>query len=130
MRAKWMCMMLGLFTLSVIACGQEEPIALVGCTGLPQQNVVVEVRDSLTGAYIATGATGTLRLGSEVTHLVASPTGIHLLEPALKERAGLYTLTVEKPGYVTKEIQVEVKWIAQCNTVQTAQVVVQLKPTT
>jgi hypothetical protein len=65
-------------------------------------SIVVEVRDSLTGAAAADGAEGRVIDGSFIADLDVydvDPEGVPLSLAMLGERAGTYTVQVTKPGY-------------------------------
>jgi hypothetical protein len=65
-------------------------------------SLIVEVRDSVTGAAAAAGATGRAIEGSFVAVLEAhdvDPDGVPLSLIMPSERPGTYTVQVTKPGY-------------------------------
>jgi hypothetical protein len=76
------------------------------CPAVVKPAVVVEVRDASTGLPIAEGASGAVREGSYTDSLKpysgisANQSTLLSLQAALG-RPGLYTLTVEKPGYAS-----------------------------
>ncbi|MBA2669515.1 MAG: carboxypeptidase regulatory-like domain-containing protein [Gemmatimonadetes bacterium] len=86
-------------------CGVLDLIDPVLCPGVISRAVEVEVRDARTGDPAADGATGTARSGNFVETLqvvgwISHPgprTAVVL--GGVDERPGVYTVTVEKPGY-------------------------------
>ena len=77
------------------ACG-DEPDELVVCTREARPGIVVEVRDSLTGAPRVSGTVGIAREASYVDTLHGSDSllsGVH-------ERPGTYTVELTNPGYM------------------------------
>jgi hypothetical protein len=82
-------------TLLLAGCPSANPVA---CTAEAIASVTVELHDAVTGSPIAQGARGMLREGAYTDSMVAL--GPATLMPAQTwERAGTYTVTVEKPGY-------------------------------
>jgi hypothetical protein len=83
------------------ACGSPTPVA---CTADSRAGVVVELRDARTGAPASVaGASLVVREQGVVIDSVGAPaelagTSAHHLGAA-HERAGVYSLTVRKPGY-------------------------------
>lgn len=94
--------------LALLACGVLLPAALSGCditepytctTGV-EPGIVVQVRDAATQAPAASGATGVVSEGSFSSELQPGDLGENALElHGAGERAGTYTVTVDKPGY-------------------------------
>lgn len=93
--------------ISLLACGVLLPAILFGCDVLDpgicttdvRPAIVVQVRDAATQAPAATGATGVVRDGSFTDLMHADPGGNSLELRGALERAGTYTVTVDKPGH-------------------------------
>jgi hypothetical protein len=79
-----------LFT--VVAC--SDPTV---CTLSFVYGIVVRVEDSASGAHAGSGALLVLRDGAYIESTEESFDGLHL--HGAGERAGVYTVTVEKPTY-------------------------------
>ena len=87
---------------AAMACGgsQAPPV----CTQEFRQGVVVYVKDSLTGAGVASGASLVVREGFFKDSAALPNSRPELNDVALAaagERAGTYQLTVTRPGYAT-----------------------------
>lgn len=117
-----------LFTLSF-------PLSLTGCDSVlgpceheTRPAIVVEVRDAVTGAYAASGATGWIERRSIRTDLVRyHHDGNTVFSLAAWGGEGKYTVTVQKPGYadwVRRDVSVD----ANACGPQTTKVVAQLQP--
>ena len=76
-----------------IACSGRD---LIICTTNFAPAVVVEIRDSTTGAPLAQGARGAVQEGTFIDSL--RPLSSTTLQAA-GERPGIYTVTVVHPGY-------------------------------
>jgi hypothetical protein len=89
--------------LAAVACGSPAPVSPV-CTADFRPGVVVHVKDSLTGAGAASGASLVVREGF-FKDSVAFPNSRPDLNDsplaAAGERGGTYQITVSKPGYAT-----------------------------
>ena len=99
---------------SVVGCVYSLVICAIGCSGSASSTspcthefrpgVNVFVKDSLTNAGVASGASLVVREGS-FKDSVAFPSGRPDLNDynlaAAGERAGTYQITVSKPGYAT-----------------------------
>ncbi len=88
---------LGIPRETVIFEHAEQP-----CTLEYQYGLGVHVRDSITGELIASGARLIVRDGEYVDTVQAPanrPDVDSLASPAAGERPGVYSLTVQKPGY-------------------------------
>lgn len=84
--------------------GCRENTGLTVCDRYASPSVVVQVRDLVTGAYIASGATLVLRDGAFVdsVSMPADETtrnGVGLMTENSLERAGVYSVTVRRAGY-------------------------------
>lgn len=89
------CVVLLPATLS--SCDLTEPYV---CTTSVEPGIVVQVRDAVTQAPAAFGATGVVSDGSFTAQLRQGQSGENALEMhGADERAGTYTVTVDKPGY-------------------------------
>ena len=99
--------------LSLVACttepddqtGSNPMTDLLFCTLKATTGLSVEVRDAVSGAPAACGATGSLEEGAHVEALsdfgqCRRPDGWPYLY-AVVQRAGTYRVTVSKPGYQT-----------------------------
>ena len=98
-------------SLSFVACGAEQgdpavdQTGLVLCTLETFSGLSVEIRDAVSGAPGACGATGTLEEGAYVealtdaTQCIRNPDSPYLW--GAFGRAGTYRVTVSKPGYQT-----------------------------
>jgi hypothetical protein len=74
------------------------------CTGEVVPGIAVAVRDSVSGASIAQGASGTITSGSyteAMRPLQNDNDGIPLWIGGADERAGTYSLRITRPGYQT-----------------------------
>jgi hypothetical protein len=89
-------------------CGHTPFVNDTVCPGMITVTAMVTVRDSASGAPLATGATATLREGGYSETLVV--TGWDGSPPSLEtasmlssqsSRPGTYTVTVQRPGYAT-----------------------------
>jgi hypothetical protein len=69
------------------------------CTMIFVYGLAVEIRDAVTGAGIAAGAVAVAREGSYSETLEHGPVDSVSVHGA-GERAGTYTITVSRPGYV------------------------------
>jgi hypothetical protein len=72
------------------------------CTAIYQFGLAVKAQDSITGQFITSGARLIVREGTFVDTVQAPanrPDVDSLGVPAAGERPGVYTLTVQKPGY-------------------------------
>ena len=78
------------------ACSGKDSLDSLVCTGEFVPGVVVEVRDSLSGAPLAQGARGVVREGAFTDSL--RPRTVASLQAA-GERPGNYTVTVVHSGY-------------------------------
>lgn len=112
---------IALFVSTLAAC--QSPVY---CTGSVDPSIVVEVRDSLTGAPAASGATLLVRSarGGEATP--GTSWGDLTLQWG-EEQAGTFDVTVRKPGYVDwlrDDVQVP---RGQCHVV-TARLLARLQP--
>ncbi|HEX6373976.1 MAG TPA: hypothetical protein VF006_33920 [Longimicrobium sp.] len=94
--------------IALLACGVLLPAALSGCdltdprvcTTEARPAIVVQVRDAATHAPAASGATGVVRDGSITAQLQLADPGENALElRGADERPGMYTVTIDKPGY-------------------------------
>ena len=85
-----------LLAASVIASGCNSSPSEV-CSGALQLQIVAAVRDSATGAAAATGSVGAMTRPG-VTDSLHPADSLHL-DGAL--HAGVFTLTIERPGYAT-----------------------------
>jgi hypothetical protein len=98
----------------------------IACTSELRANLVVEVRDSLTGAPAAWGATGiAVHDGGRTTTLSAFDS-LHLGGSWAREQAGGYHVSVRKPGYTPVETRSSVDEDA-CH-VKTGRVQVRIAP--
>ena len=73
-----------------------------GCTAEYRFGLGIQVRDSITGQFIASGARLIVRDGAfgDTVQVPANRPDVDPLPiPAAGERPGVYTLTVQKPGY-------------------------------
>jgi hypothetical protein len=72
-----------------------------GCTLEFLYGVVVDVRDSVTGAPAAAGARLIVRDGAyaDTSEQLPSPYTDELILQAAGERGGIYDLTIQKPNY-------------------------------
>jgi hypothetical protein len=84
---------------AVLAAGCGDLFG-VACTTELRPNLLVEVRDSVTGLPAAAGATGRAETGGTRAELVAVDS-LRLFENFGRERAGRYVIVVRKPGYKT-----------------------------
>lgn len=84
------------FTPLLAACPQN-PLEDTVCTMEARSAVTVEMRDSRTGAALSGPATLTVRDGA-FTETVQIPAEFTSMGVA-HERAGVYVVTVSKPGY-------------------------------
>jgi hypothetical protein len=87
--------------IGAVACsGSTSPV----CTQESRAGLLVYVKDSLTRAGVASGASLVVREGS-YKDSVAAPDSSPFLDnqplSAAAERSGTYQLTVLKPGYAT-----------------------------
>ena len=90
--------------LAAVACGGSQDPVSVGCTAEFRQGVAVQVKDSITGAGAASGASLVVREGffkDSVAFPNARPDLNDFALAAAGERAGTYQITVSKPGYAT-----------------------------
>ncbi|HEX2077198.1 MAG TPA: hypothetical protein VHG08_05800 [Longimicrobium sp.] len=94
--------------IALLACGVLLPATLSACDVLDpgvcttdvHPAIVVQVRDAATQAPAASGATGVVRDGSFTAQLRQTLPGENALElRGAEERAGTYTVTIDKPGY-------------------------------
>jgi hypothetical protein len=98
------------FLLVCASTGCVESTGIGACTTEARASVSVLVRDDLTGAYIASGATLVLHDGS-FADSTSFPAGAPAYDPlALAtdnsfERAGVYDVTVRRAGYFDWELQ-------------------------
>jgi hypothetical protein len=87
--------------IGAVACaGSTSPV----CTQEFRPGVVVYVKDSLTKAGVASGASLVVREGSykdSVAAMNSSPDQDNFPLSAAGERSGTYQVTVLKPGYAT-----------------------------
>jgi hypothetical protein len=76
----------------------------VVCTDELRPNLVVEVREAVSGEPAARGATGVAEHpgSGEITDLFALADSLRLHGDWLRERAGRYTVAVQKPGFRTE----------------------------
>lgn len=98
-----------LLCLALLACSRELPREAVifdhakqPCTAEYRYGLGIQVQDSVTGQFIASGARLIVRDGAFVETMQAPanrPDVDSLPIPAAGERPGVYTLTVQKPGY-------------------------------
>lgn len=90
--------------ICAIGCSGSASSTSPGCTQEFRPGVTVFVKDSLTNAGVASGASLVVREGS-FKDSVAFPSGRPDLNDtnlwAAGERAGTYEVTVSKPGYAT-----------------------------
>lgn len=109
--------------LGALALGACE--SAVVCTANVVPSIVAEVRDSLTSAPAATGATLLVRsaAGGEAT----AGTGEELYLFWGQEQAGRFNVTVQKPGYVDWH-RSEVRVARNRCHVETARLLVRLRP--
>jgi hypothetical protein len=95
-----------LLCLALVGC--DGNLLGTACTSELRANLIVEVRDSVTGAPSAWGATGTaLHEDGRVTELSAFDT-LRLGGSWAREQAGDYLVSVRKPGYTPVEIAASV----------------------
>lgn len=94
--------------VAAVACvtlaGCRENTGLIVCQLYASPSIVVHVRDSVTGGYIASGATLVLRDGTFVDSVsipADEPTynEIGLSTVNSEERAGVYSVTIRRAGY-------------------------------
>ena len=86
--AWWGCLVTACRTPTAVVC----PADLVA-------NVVVQVRDSVTGAAQAIGATGDVSSGSYASALFAVDSLVMLERRETEEHAGQFVVRVSKSGY-------------------------------
>lgn len=92
--------------IALLACGVLLPATLSGCDILDpgacttdvHPGIVVQVRDAATQEPAVSGATGVISDGSYTEELQSLSVNLLELVGAL-ERAGTYTVTIDKPGY-------------------------------
>ena len=94
--------LLNTLVLGLMACNVDAPVS---CLAAVAPGVQVEVRDSVSNEPAAYGATGSVVDGPFIDSLRVSGLGVFPPESLLylraaDERAGTYTVTVTKPGYV------------------------------
>jgi hypothetical protein len=89
---------------AAVGCGgSQAPVSPV-CTDDFRPGVAVHVKDSLTGAGVASGASLVVREGlfkDSVAFPSSSPDLNDFPLAAAGERAGTYQIAVSKPGYAT-----------------------------
>lgn len=97
MRDRWLAVV-GVSLVSVaVGCRDSASSEPIVCTADFRMAIVVAVRDSITGEPRATGAAGVVRDGAYTDSL----RGANLTLSGAPERAGTYTVTIERPGYHT-----------------------------
>lgn len=90
--------------IGVAACSPTDPTV---CTLEARAGITVEIRDARTFAPIAAAATVEIRDGGYVETIGAVTGGggaTDLQKWGAYERAGTYTVTVQRPGYATLTI--------------------------
>jgi hypothetical protein len=95
--AGWYSILIG----AVACAGSTSPV----CTQESRPGLVVYVKDSVTKAGVASGASLVVREGSYKDSVFAAPNSTPDLDnsalSAAGERSGTYQVTVSKPGYAT-----------------------------
>ncbi len=76
------------------------------CTTEARPSIAVQIRDSVSGSYVASGATLVIQHDAFIDSMVvpAAAPGLNEMSistPASAERAGVYDVTVRRAGYVT-----------------------------
>jgi hypothetical protein len=106
---------------AVSGCGD-----LIGvCTAELRPNLIVEVRDAVTGEPAARGATGTAEhTGSRIYTDLLSADDLQLYGNWSEEREGRYSVFIRKPGYRHEDAQVTVDG-DRCH-VKTARIAIRL----
>ena len=99
-------MVLLLATACIAGCGD-----IVGvCTTQLESNLIVEVRDAVSGEPAARGATGLAEYTSthEFTELFSFFDDVQLFGNWNREAAGLYVVHLQKPGFKTEHVSATV----------------------
>ena len=83
--------------ISLAECGLFEPRV---CTDIALAGLRVDVRDSITDAFVGNGARIVARSGAFADTVIIPPEDIYdAARPLLGERPGLCTVTVKREGY-------------------------------
>ena len=83
-----------------MSCSGDDDNDEVMCTEEARAGLMVTVKDAMDGAFLAEGVTVTAVDGSYTEELTNMPEfSVEFI--GAYERAGNYTITVEKQGYVT-----------------------------
>jgi hypothetical protein len=69
------------------------------CTSDPENTVLIEVRDSRTGAPLAFGSTGVIEDGDYIEPLTSLEGTPFLWAGKPEARPGTYRITIARPGY-------------------------------